>query len=107
MARDEFREIGEDRWGVAERSEARLTSPAELFFYFAQNDDWVSNETRDVLIKKRTNHHQQKNTAPTMEIERKRTDVKHAFCVQGKEVCGYVAGKVAGWVVGGGGRDGG
>lgn len=86
MARDEMRIITADKWdhrvwGAANR--ARTGRRHRLFFYFGQEDHWVSERTRDDLIKARVRNGDGEQWKPVMEIDR--FGVPHGFCVKKRD----------------------
>lgn len=103
LARDEMREMTEDKWdeeiwgvaadGVNVEANAEQ-SGTKLFFYYSQKDHWIANHTRDELIAargRRKRRDDDTDTAdegagesrPIMEIDE--GDVPHGFCIR-KEI---------------------
>lgn len=88
LARDEMEKITVDRWddemwGVRRpdvSQDALLGSQGcpKLVFYFAKNDEWVSDETRENLMRDRGNTSQGQGSKPTMLID---TELKHGWCI--------------------------
>lgn len=81
MARDEMNMISEDAWdaeiwGAAQASPSGFPRP-KLFFLFGKDDHWVSNETRNDLIKIRAG---EENWRPRMEIDEVE-NWPHAFSI--------------------------
>ena len=83
MARDEMREITEDRWDedIWGSSAASIERPCpKLIFYFGTNDHWVANRTRDELIASRASKEgESENWKPKMLIDDE--DIPHSFCI--------------------------
>ena len=103
-------------WGAASASDSRhssqtsltagvprVTTNAKLFFYWAAEDHWVANETRDAVIASRgvvrrgqgKDRVQDDPRKPVMEIDEH--GVPHAFCLR-SDHSAVVVEKVAGYV---------
>ncbi len=93
MLRDELRIITSDKWdsevwGAASPSPLGVPR-AKLYFYFAKQDHWVADKTRDDLIKLRSRGAENDISAedrdrgydwwPRMEIDG--NNVPHGFCL--------------------------
>ncbi|KAF2457198.1 hypothetical protein BDY21DRAFT_386006 [Lineolata rhizophorae] len=90
MARTEMEDIKADKWGeeVWGASAAQDTTPSvpKLYFYFGQNDHWVSDKTRDQLIRHRGRSSNsldspgsEERWKPAMEVDQ--NGIPHAFCI--------------------------
>ncbi|KAL9942158.1 hypothetical protein D7B24_006480 [Verticillium nonalfalfae] len=97
MGQDEMRVIAEDKWDDALwdlPAANRSSNPSpRFFFFFGENDHWVSNRFRDHFIASRTKHVD--NGWAHVEIDR--TGLPHAFCTTQKN-SRAVAAKTAGWL---------
>ncbi|ERF70088.1 hypothetical protein EPUS_00275 [Endocarpon pusillum Z07020] len=104
MARDEMKEIGEDRWeaevwGIvdAEREyvknkEGVMREPAKLVFYFADKDHWVADQTREAIIETRGDTG---SPGRVKMVVAKAGELEHGWCIRHN---GFVAKRVNGWV---------
>ncbi len=106
MARDEMREIREDRWeeeevwGVVEagredcreRGEAGMGGPARLVFYFAHKDHWVADHTREAIISTRG---EAGGCGRAKVVVAKAGELEHGWCIRHN---GSVAKRVNDWV---------
>lgn len=83
MARDEMKEITEDRWDEeiwGTSIQSPVSKPAKLIFYFGENDHWVADRTRDDLIRARAfKDDQPDERKPRMIIDE--DGIPHAFCI--------------------------
>lgn len=101
LANEEMRDITEDRygeevWGSVSSDGAagpESSTRPKLFFYFGENDYWMTNKTRDAIIAARAfqstlpladRKDWQVDSRPWMEIDQHNTD--HNFCVEGSRV---------------------
>ncbi|KMW68037.1 hypothetical protein BDDG_12537 [Blastomyces dermatitidis ATCC 18188] len=111
MAADEMREITSDTWsdeiwGIVSSSPARSSTPISttasvpakvplnLVLYFAQQDHWVADQTRDDIIRARGG--MEKGTGsngPRMQVCE--DGVVHGFCIRHSDI---MAKKTAAWV---------
>ena len=83
MARDEMREITEDRWdedlwGPATSSPGS-TRP-KLVFYFGKDDHWVADHSRDELIAARGRSEGEQPWGARMMIDD--LGIPHSFCIR-------------------------
>ncbi|OAX83131.1 hypothetical protein ACJ72_02508 [Emergomyces africanus] len=111
MAADEMREITSDKWSdeiwgitsnasTATPTAASTTTltlakgPLNLMLYFAQQDHWVANQTRDEIIRARGGIENSTGTnGPRMQVCE--DGVEHGFCIRHSDI---MAKKTAGWV---------
>ncbi|CAG8983114.1 hypothetical protein HYALB_00004557 [Hymenoscyphus albidus] len=99
LAEDEMRSITEDRWdediwGVEHKDSDSEVQAPKLIFYFGENDHWVADHSRDVLIAARgTSDSENASSKPNMLIDD--CEVPHGFCIRHSEV---MAEKVRVWV---------
>lgn len=111
LAQWELRKMREDRWSeevwgaeTGARASTRggvvvndlhsgVDWKTKLFFYWAENDHWIANSTRDAVIARRAGG--DGKAGPRMEIDMHGTP--HDFCVRGEDSV-RVAEKVAGCV---------
>ncbi|MCJ1306850.1 hypothetical protein MMC25_000493 [Agyrium rufum] len=85
LAREELKEITDDRWDEelwnAVKPESGVRRP-QLAFYFGENDHWVANHLRDQLIAQRAFRPDEPDCGkPVMLIDTQRTP--HGFCTDG------------------------
>lgn len=104
MAANEMEEIGEDQWedevwGVADASKGdhadrgvQMSDPARLIFYFARQDHWVADQTREAIIKTRGGGRGMANSTMMVAEE---GELVHGWCIKHSRV---VAQKVNQWV---------
>jgi hypothetical protein len=83
MGADEMRQITSDKWdneiwGAAHPPKHGIARP-KLFFYFGENDHWVSDRTREDLMKLRGRANREDVWKPKMEIDDQ--GVPHGFCI--------------------------
>ena len=87
MARDEVREITEDRWdddvwGVAESLPVK--SRARIVLYFGEKDHWVADHVRnDLMAKRASRSNELEMKTVSMSIDEMK--VPHSFCI-----CEYI-----------------
>jgi len=97
MARDEMRNITEDRWEKDVWGSGQTSSndtSARLVFYFGKNDHWVADHTRDQLIASRASvMAEDGEMRPKMIIDD--LDIPHGF---GSGHSSIVATKTAGFI---------
>ena len=86
MAKDEMKTITSDKWSQdvwesvltktsSPPSSSNRTAQTKLYFLFGRDDDWVSNDTRDELIKVRGQIRKYENTdEKSMRYEVKKGD---------------------------------
>ena len=82
MGADEMRTITSDRWddevwGAAHPSKHGIARP-KLFFYFAQKDHWITDQTRDDLMRVR-GPREGEEWRPVMEMDDH--GIPHGFCI--------------------------
>jgi hypothetical protein len=80
LACDEIATITEDKWsdeiwGATHPSPTGVPRP-RLYFYFGEQDHWVSSKTRDELLRLRGGEEEWK---PTMEVDGR--GIPHGFCI--------------------------
>jgi pimeloyl-ACP methyl ester carboxylesterase len=104
MAADEMKEIsedgwGEEVWGVVEETKKdfedggrEVNEPTSLVFYFACQDHWVADRTREAII--RTRGGKEEAGRPRMIVAEEK-DLVHGWCIRQS---GHVAQKVDDWV---------
>ena len=83
MARDEMREITEDRWDedVWGVSKSLPTSPrSKIILYFGKNDHWVADHIRDELIATRGSLDSEPE-ARKVKMLVDDTNAPHSFCI--------------------------
>ena len=86
MAEDEIENITEDKWdaeiwGVEHHEPDRKYNIPKLIFYFARNDHWVANHTRDALIAARARGEGEEQTGkPVMIVDK--DGIEHGFCIR-------------------------
>ncbi|GAM86714.1 hypothetical protein ANO11243_047330 [Dothideomycetidae sp. 11243] len=79
-------------WGVSE-SLSNPRDKTKLFFYFADHDHWVANDTRDQLIAARASSAKMgEEDRPEMEVDR--TGLPHAFCIRDEPVAEKTVGYI-------------
>lgn len=99
LARDELETITEDKWdediwGIEHKDVASQKEIPKLIFYFAEEDHWVANHTRDWLISARGKEEGDSwSSKPEMSIDI--NGVGHDFCIRHSEI---VAEKVKLWI---------
>ncbi|QSS55664.1 esterase/lipase superfamily domain-containing protein [Histoplasma capsulatum var. duboisii H88] len=107
MSADEMRDITYDKWsdeiwGIASSSSAPSPmsapsseeSPLNLVLYFAKQDHWVADRTRDEIIRVRGGVGSSSGSnGPRMQVCE--DGVVHGFCIQHSDI---MAKKTAGWV---------
>ncbi|PGH01988.1 hypothetical protein GX51_04920 [Blastomyces parvus] len=111
MAADEMREITSDTWsdeiwGIASSSPASSSAPTSttasapakaplnLVLYFAQQDHWVADQTRDEIIRARGS--MEKDTGSNgLRMQVCEDGVVHGFCIRHSDI---MAKKTAAWV---------
>jgi len=118
MAKHEMLQMTHDRWSddlwgagpvpkaaSAILTDSNVTRRPKLYFYWARNDHWVANTTRNHLIKTRGRKARNSGSPPSspgdenkplMEIDKH--GIPHGFCIKDKH-SETVAGKVAGYVM--------
>jgi pimeloyl-ACP methyl ester carboxylesterase len=94
LACDEIETITTDKWsdeiwGATHPSPTGVPRP-KLFFFFGEEDHWVSGKTRDELILMKSGEEEWR---PRMEVDR--TGIPHGFCIEHSQP---VAQKVAGYI---------
>ncbi|KAF7514377.1 hypothetical protein GJ744_000147 [Endocarpon pusillum] len=104
MAKDEMKEIGEDRWeaevwGIVDAGREYLKNkagvmrePAKLVFYFADKDHWVADQTREAIIETRGDTG---SPGRVKMVVAKAGELEHGWCLRHN---GLVAKRVNGWV---------
>ncbi|KAF8865368.1 hypothetical protein BDZ45DRAFT_684400 [Acephala macrosclerotiorum] len=99
MAQDELLVIVDNKWnseiwGAATPTPLSQSRP-KLFILFGKDDQWMSNQVRDELIKEKGWRwdSEEEMWKPVMEIEE--TGIPHDFCIRGGV---KVAERVVGWV---------
>lgn len=103
MAKDEMKEIGEDRWeaevwGIVDAGREHLKNkgvmrePAKLVFYFADKDHWVADQTREAIIETRGDTG---SPGRVKMVVAKAGELEHGWCIRHN---GLVAKRVNSWV---------
>lgn len=88
LAKHELKDMTEDKWNeqLWQATENAKTDHPILYFYWAENDHWIDNQTRDKLIANRARQldkaksDPKEKAKPKMEIDNK--GVPHDFCLR-------------------------